>query len=277
MAAQALIEDAHEKSINLNEIPGLLTIKKITPKRNEVNTRVTQVCGSIEGKDMLKVVKSIKDQKKKKIQAQKEKEDQKLSEKETFYKCKDRFGCHSIPCEALKLKECPYCHNILRSVCGKLACRNNGERPVMIVCSFASSKLPKSTRGKYVDSDDSLDEMELTDNESEFDSDSELDKSLSFTDTDEIECGINQMKETWKYISPPNNEEEIIGKWFAVVYKGKKTENLFIAKAVRRFLLDEMGSVDSILMRCLKAKMIPQRIPCIFLYYLAAVFLLMFL
>jgi len=147
----------------------------------------------------------------------------------------------------------------------------------MIVCSFASSKLPKSTREKYVDSDDSLDEMELTDNESEFDSDSELDKSLSFTDTDEIECGINQMKETWKYISPPNNEEEIIGKWFAVVYKGKKTENLFIAKAVRRFLLDEMGSVDSILMRCLKAKMIPQRIPCIFLYYLAAVFLLMFL
>jgi len=101
MAAQALIEDAHEKSINLNEIPGLLTIKKITPKRNEVNTRVTQVCGSMEGKDMLKVVKSIKDQKKKKIQAQKEKEDQKLSEKETFYKCKDRCGCHSIPCELL--------------------------------------------------------------------------------------------------------------------------------------------------------------------------------
>lgn len=62
MAAQALIEDVHEKSINLNEIPGLLTIKKITPKRNEVNTRVTQVCGSMEGKDMLKVVKSIKDQ-----------------------------------------------------------------------------------------------------------------------------------------------------------------------------------------------------------------------
>ena len=38
-----------EKSISLQEIPNLLPVTKITPKKNKENIRVTQVHGSMEG------------------------------------------------------------------------------------------------------------------------------------------------------------------------------------------------------------------------------------
>ena len=49
-----LIKDGYEKSLNLEEIPGLMTVHKVKPKDiQKKNTRITNVHGSMEGQDML--------------------------------------------------------------------------------------------------------------------------------------------------------------------------------------------------------------------------------
>ena len=48
-----------EKSISLQEIPNLLPVTKITPKKNKENICVTQVHGSMEGKKILEKVSAI--------------------------------------------------------------------------------------------------------------------------------------------------------------------------------------------------------------------------
>jgi len=58
-----------ERSIQLEEIPGLLTIKKVKPneeKKATTTTRVTQVHGLTGGKDVATNVKEIRDEKLKK-------------------------------------------------------------------------------------------------------------------------------------------------------------------------------------------------------------------
>lgn len=62
------------------------------------------------------------------------------------------------------------------------------------------------------------------------------------------------MKSTWKRLSPPNTEASLIGKWFGVCYKGKKSETLYISKFVFRFLYDMDGDVTNVVMRSLKPK-----------------------
>ena len=63
-----------ERSIQLEEIPGLLTIQKVKPKLSKTKTRVTQVHGSMKGKNVTDLVKSIKE---KKENLAKEKEEKK--------------------------------------------------------------------------------------------------------------------------------------------------------------------------------------------------------
>jgi len=55
-----MIKELNEKSIALEEIPGLLTVGKVKPKNNvSRTTQVTQVHGSMHGQDILKLVKEI--------------------------------------------------------------------------------------------------------------------------------------------------------------------------------------------------------------------------
>lgn len=64
---QNLVRECNEKSLKLEEIPGLLTVKKVKPKQlTKSSLRVTQVHGSMEGKDVINMVRSIKEQKEKK-------------------------------------------------------------------------------------------------------------------------------------------------------------------------------------------------------------------
>ena len=52
--AQQLIHDCNEKSLRSEEIPGLLTVQKVKPKQlTKSSTRVTQVHGSMEAKDVM--------------------------------------------------------------------------------------------------------------------------------------------------------------------------------------------------------------------------------
>ena len=55
-----LIDKLHEKSIQLEEIPGFMTTKKIKPKLSKDTTRVTQVHGTMTASNLLTVVESIK-------------------------------------------------------------------------------------------------------------------------------------------------------------------------------------------------------------------------
>ena len=73
--AQNLIRETQAKSLALDEIPGFLKINKVKPKVTSTNARVMQVHGSIEGKDVIKLVQSIKDDKNKKQKAKEDRAD----------------------------------------------------------------------------------------------------------------------------------------------------------------------------------------------------------
>ena len=47
------------------------------------------------------------------------------------------------------------------------------------------------------------------------------------------------MQKTWQYLSPPNPEKNMVGKWFTVIYAGKRRATLYVAKLINRFLDDE--------------------------------------
>lgn len=71
-----IIHDPSEKSLVLNDKPGLLPVERVKPKTDQSkNTRVTQIHGSLERKDVLSMVKLIRGEKQMKERA---KEDRKL-------------------------------------------------------------------------------------------------------------------------------------------------------------------------------------------------------
>ena len=96
--------------------------------------------------------KSIQEEKQKKIKAKEDSLKQKAEQREHFIRCKDRCVCEGT-CKATGLKECPCCHNVLRSTCGKVGCRINGERPKMI--GFAGEVKNRCAKKLQIPSDDS--------------------------------------------------------------------------------------------------------------------------
>ena len=110
---------------------------------------------------------------------------------------------------------------------------------------------------------DSFDESESkTDVSDESDSDVDVsDESEGVVETSDDEdksgesqneAAVSQLKKVWGSLDSSTPEEEIPGKWYAVVYAGKKSMSLYVAKILRRLLIDANGPVDSILMRYLK-------------------------
>ena len=61
--AMEVISNTSESSINLEHVPGLLKVNRIKPKSAKENVRVTQVHGSMEGKQVLERVAEIKKEK----------------------------------------------------------------------------------------------------------------------------------------------------------------------------------------------------------------------
>ena len=109
----------------------------------------------------------------------------------------------------------------MKSVCYKVACRKeDGSKQNMIVTKkrktmFCKQKLSISYNEESTDNDE--DEDEHFDNE---------------------DCVL---KQTWENISPPIPKEEIIGKWYGMIYiySTKNRKLLYIGKFVQRFLLAE--------------------------------------
>ena len=109
--AQQLIHDCNEKGLRLEEIPGLLTVQKVKPKQlTKSSTRITKVHGSMEAKDVINLVKSIKEQKKQKVKSKEIQMKKKEKDKEDFYRCKSKCVYREDRCLATGLKECPSCH-----------------------------------------------------------------------------------------------------------------------------------------------------------------------
>ena len=62
--------------------------------------------------------------------------------------------CENEKCDAIKLKECSSCHDILRSGCSKSGCIKDGKKPIMItVASAKNGKIQGSTEDVISDSD----------------------------------------------------------------------------------------------------------------------------
>lgn len=257
--SQAIIHESYEKSLKLEDIPGLLTVNRVKSKElnKNKNTRVTNVHGSMEGQDVLKLVESIENEKKEKQNHKEKKTQQKNKEKELFYRCKIKCVCNGI-CAAKGLKECPVCHEIKKSVCSKASCRVDGMKPMMITPATATSTRRKKNYKDESDSDESHSFEEESDNSEEEDDDAEI------SEENESECKVNdengngdaskKLLETWCCLSPPIKESEIVGKWFAGIYESGRSRRLCIGQILKRFLKDENGDVDAIEMRCLKPK-----------------------
>lgn len=76
---------------------------------------------------------------------------------------------------------------------------------------------------------------------------SEKDKSQSAP----AESQLQYVRKSLESLTP---EDQIVGKWYRVVYQGKTSMLLYVAKVLRRFLVDVDGPVDTILVSYLKSK-----------------------
>ena len=73
-----------------------------------------------------------------------------------------------------------------------------------------------------------------------YDSDSsENSYSSEDSERDEEEELMQHLKAVWKSFSLPVKEEDLVGKWYALMVRSKKRrKTLYIAKVLRRFLLE---------------------------------------
>ena len=130
-----------------------------------------------------------------------------------------------------------------------MACHIDGKKPVMILPASASSFSGSSSRKRrYPDFD-----TESSSEESEYGSDSDCDVS-PISESDDGQDLYKILKSTWASVSLDHKEEDLIGKWYGVVYRGKRKVTLYIAKILNRFLMDVDGPVKSLLMECLMPK-----------------------
>jgi hypothetical protein len=249
--AVSIIETLNESTINIQEVPGFMSIQKVKPKLSKSKTRVTQVHGSMKAKMVLDKLKVIDD---KKIETEKSKEEntkKKEDAKQAFLRCKSQCVCGDINCLAIGLKQCPVCYDILKSVCSKSKCQNDGKKPVMLLPAAAMPTGPsKSKRLKLSVDDETLEESDFSSSHSESGSDSDCEDS----DINGPKSSITLLQKTWETLRPPVTEETIKGKWYGVIFSNKRCNQLFIGKVLRRLLVDENGPVESIEFRCLKPK-----------------------
>uniref|UniRef100_A0A7M5XKL4 Uncharacterized protein n=1 Tax=Clytia hemisphaerica TaxID=252671 RepID=A0A7M5XKL4_9CNID len=266
--AQNLIKDLGEKSIALEEVPGLLSIKKFKPATEKKSVRVTNVYGSMRAKDVASQVQVIKEKKKEVEKVKKDKANQKEENKANFLKCKDKCTCSEEKCLAIGLKQCPVCKNVLRSLCSKAACKVDGQKPVMILPAKASSSK------KTLDDSDESEEEDIDMSEESTLEDETYEDEEDKENNDPEEQAIVDMQKVWNTIKPPVKEADIIGKWYAVCFQTKRKTSLFVGKICKRFLTEEDGDVDKVEIRCLKAKIgqgttledTPQHLPDIGLF-----------
>ena len=251
--AIGIIDELHEKSITLTEIPGFMTVQKVKPKLSKENVRVTQIHGSMKAKNVINVVKEIKEKKEQTAKQKQETIEKKEETKQRFLLCKLKCVCKNQKCDAVGYKQCPVCLQVMKSVCSKSRCKVDGMKPSMILPAAITAKEPKKCLFPIEENDSDSEESDYSDDSSEDDDaieDDDDDDTMEYED-----LGPKRMlKKTWESLSPPNKEEDLVGKWYGVIYESKRCSMLFVGKILRRFLHDEEGPVDSVEIRCMKPK-----------------------
>ena len=107
--------------ISPDDIPGLLTVQKKKRPNPFKPVRVTQVCGFMEGQNVLEKVLLVQDGKKEKEEKKKKIEHEKEQRLEAFFRCRDKYVCikQSGKCDAFDLRYCSECKSVLKSDCTK--------------------------------------------------------------------------------------------------------------------------------------------------------------
>jgi len=132
--AQEKIQNLESTPLDASTVPSVFTYDRIKPKKT-TNQRITAVHGSMTAKNILNVVRENNKKNEEKEQKKKENKGKKQRECEMFLLCKDKCKCEKPngKCAALALKQCSVCKSVLRSQCGKKACRTpDGVKPAMI-------------------------------------------------------------------------------------------------------------------------------------------------
>ena len=249
--AVAVINGLSEENIKIDEIPGLMAVQKVKPKLTKKTTRVTQVHGSMKGRDILNTLKEMEEKKEKKRSEQDEAAQKKEEAKQAFLLCKEKCVCGEVTCNAIAMKECSVCHNILKSTCSKASCKVDGKRPAMILAAAAVAPIAKRKVVQKYESETEESDLDFSEADETDDDDGDSCNSSDGCDDGEV-AATNLLKETWSFLKPPTAEEDILGKWFGVVYRTKRSSVLLVGKVLR--LVDEDGPVESIEFRCLKPK-----------------------
>ena len=160
----------------------------------------------MEGKKILEAVSLIQMQKDEKEKAKKEMLNKKHNEKEDFYKCREKCVCDkpSGKCRASNLKECPECHNILRSTCNKAKCKVNGMKPVMIIpaCELQKLKVPsRNVRRRLAD----ISEEEISEDEDISEDEQISEEEMEVSSKGKVESGAKDITKTlltfWKSLN----------------------------------------------------------------------------
>ena len=220
---QNLVHECNEQSLKLEEIPGLLAVKRVKSKQLTKSTlQVTQVHRSMEGKDVINMVRSIKEWKEKIMQSTESHMKKKGKEKLDFYRCKSNRVCNTEKCLAAGLKECPSCHSILRSVYSEAACRMDSKKPDMIFAAAAlkkgaSKKLKYHIKGNYSSEEEESENASLKSfDESESDTDlvDESDMTMEIPEKDESQSApaVSTLQHVWKSLESLTPEDQKLGK-----------------------------------------------------------------
>ena len=192
-----LIEELQSTSVNPDEIPGLLPVRKIAPKKANAK-RVTQVCGSMRAKEMLSKVQEMKAQEKEKEEKRKKDAQKREDIKIAFMRYKDKCVCDGKrKCAAVGLKMYEVCSNV-QSTCGKAACKTDGKRPMMILPACSQSTSAGSKRKLWYD-------------QSEFESpDSDISEQSNFSGKHDVGHGDESEDET-NYLEEIHYEDVKLG------------------------------------------------------------------
>ena len=126
--------------ISPDDIPGLLTVQKKKKPNPSKPVRVTQVCGSMEGQNVLEKVLLVQDEKKEKEEKKKKRGHEKEQQLEAFFRCRDSCVCikQSGKCDAFGLHYCSECKSVLKSDCTKTAGKMAGSVIIFHSCNMNS-------------------------------------------------------------------------------------------------------------------------------------------
>ena len=80
------------------------------------------------------------------------------------------------------------------------------------------------------------------------------DVKMTDEDTETDSLLAQKLPKVWRFLSPPNHQETLLGNWYGVIYEQGEKKILFIVKLLDRLLHDKDGPVQSFRTKCLKPK-----------------------